>query len=99
MRPNTAYAYRDYFSDPDEWANLFKVAGDDGGPLARRVPDRPGQTDEDVLNEEAAEARLQKFFPKAGRYDIIHRNIYNVHQRVAAKFRRGPRFWPATPRT
>src|SRR5262249_45782747 len=23
-------AFRCYFSDPDEWANLFKVAGDDG---------------------------------------------------------------------
>jgi 3-(3-hydroxy-phenyl)propionate hydroxylase len=49
----------------------------------------PGQTDDEVLNEVATEARLQKFFPKAGPYEIAHRNIYRVHQRVAASFRRG----------
>ena len=52
-------------------------------------PTLPGQTDEEVLNEAATEARLQKFFPKAGAYEIVHRNIYHVHQRVAASFRKG----------
>jgi len=83
-------AYRAYFSDPDEWTNLFKVAGDDGKGRWRAVfPTLPGQTDEEVLNEAATEARLQKFFPKSGTYDIVHRNIYRVHQRVAARFRHG----------
>lgn len=83
-------AYRAYFSDPDEWTNLFKVAGDDGKGRWRAVfPTLPGQSDEDVLNETATEARLQKFFPKTGRYEILHRNIYRVHQRVAANFRHG----------
>jgi len=83
-------AFRAYFSDPDEWANLFKVAGDDGKGRWRAVfPALPGQTDEEVLNETATEARLQKFFPKAGSYEIFHRNIYRVHQRVAASFRKG----------
>jgi len=83
-------AYRAYFSDPDEWTNLFKVAGDDGKGRWRAVfPTLPGQSDEEVLNEAATEARLQKFFPKPGTYDIVHRNIYRVHQRVAARFRHG----------
>jgi 3-(3-hydroxy-phenyl)propionate hydroxylase len=83
-------AYRAYFSDPEEWTNLFKVAGDDGKGRWRAVfPTLPGQTDEDVLNEKATESRLQKFFPKTGRYEIVHRNIYRVHQRVAANFRQG----------
>jgi len=83
-------AYRAYFSDPDEWANLFKVAGDDGKGRWRAVfPTLPGQTDEEVLNVAATEARLQRFFPKSGRYDIVHRNIYRVHQRVAVRFREG----------
>lgn len=83
-------AYRAYFSDPDEWANLFKVAGDDGKGRWRAVfPALPGQTDEEVLNEAATEARLQKFFPKRGAYEIFHRNIYRVHQRVAKHFRAG----------
>jgi 3-(3-hydroxy-phenyl)propionate hydroxylase len=83
-------AFRSYFSDPDEWVNLFKVAGDDGLGRWRAVfPAAPGQSDEDVLGDEAIEARLQKFFPKPGRYEILHRNIYNVHQRVAERFRDG----------
>jgi 3-(3-hydroxy-phenyl)propionate hydroxylase len=82
--------YRSYFSDPDEWANLFKVAGEDGSGLWRVVfPTLPGETDEQVLNEEAVQRRLQKFFPKSGDYPVTHRNIYNVHQRVAATFRKG----------
>ena len=83
-------AFRAYFSDPDEWANLFKVAGDDGKGRWRAVfPTLPGQSDEEVMSDQATEARLQKFFPKAGRYEIFHRNIYSVHQRVAARFREG----------
>jgi 3-(3-hydroxy-phenyl)propionate hydroxylase len=83
-------AYRAYFSDPDEWTNLFKVAGDDGKGRWRAVfPTLPGQTDEDVMGEEATEARLQSFFPKSDRYAVAHRNIYRVHQRVAARFRHG----------
>jgi 3-(3-hydroxy-phenyl)propionate hydroxylase len=41
------------------------------------------------MNPEATERRLQAFIPKPGAYDIIHRNLYNVHQRVAASFRKG----------
>jgi len=79
--------FRNYFSDPDEWANLFKVAGEDGSGLWRVVfPTVPGETDEQVLNDEAVERRLQKFFPRSSPYPVTHRNIYNVHQRVAAKF-------------
>lgn len=83
-------AFRVYFSDPDEWSALFKVAGKDGRAAWRAVfPTLPGQSDEEVLNEAATEARLQKFFPKSGRYEVFHRNIYSVHQRVAASFQKG----------
>jgi 3-(3-hydroxy-phenyl)propionate hydroxylase len=41
------------------------------------------------MNPDATERRLQDFIPKKGAYDIIHRNLYNVHQRVAASFRKG----------
>ena len=82
--------YRAYFSDPDEWCNLFKVAGEDGSGLWRVVmPTLPGETDEQVLNDEAVQNRLQKFFPRSGDYTVVHRNIYNVHQRVSAKFQKG----------
>lgn len=83
-------AYRAYFSDPDEWVNLFKVAGDDGLGRWRAVfPGLPGQTEDEILDPAANEARLQKFFPRKGAYEILHRNVYRVHQRVAASFREG----------
>jgi len=85
--------FRSYFSDPDEWANLFKVAGNDGRGLWRVVfPTLPGETDEEVFNETSVQQRLQKFFPKSGSYPIVHRNLYNVHQRVAARFSQGRAF-------
>ena len=83
-------SFRSYFFDPDEWANLFKVAGDNGSGLWRVVfPTRPGEPEAEALDEEAVQRRLQKFFPTSGAYPVTHRNLYEVHQRVAAAFRRG----------
>ena len=82
------FCYRNYFSDPDEWANLFKVSGEDGKGLWRVVfPTRLDETDDEALSDAGVEARLQKFFPCGHPYEVAHRNIYNVHQRVAAAFR------------
>ena len=81
---------RNFFSDPDEWCALFKVAGEDDRGLWRVLfPTRPGETDNQALDGEAVEARLQKFFPRKRPYPVVHRNIYRVHQRVAATFRKG----------
>jgi 3-(3-hydroxy-phenyl)propionate hydroxylase len=81
---------RNYLSDPDDWFSLFKVSGDERGPLWRVLSStKPEQTDAELMNPEATERRLQKFLPKDTPYDIVHRNLYNVHQRVAASFRKG----------
>jgi 3-(3-hydroxy-phenyl)propionate hydroxylase len=81
---------RNYLSDPQDWCALFKVAGDDGCGLWRVLSStRLEQTEAELFDPEATERRLQKFIPKDGRYDIVHRNLYNVHQRVAASFRKG----------
>jgi 2-polyprenyl-6-methoxyphenol hydroxylase-like FAD-dependent oxidoreductase len=85
-----AQCSRNYFSDPDEWCALFKVSGDDGKGLWRVVfPTQVDETDDQAMSEKAAQCRLQRFFPKAGPYPLAHRNIYRVHQRVAAAFRKG----------
>ena len=87
-----AQCSRNYFSDPDEWCALFKVTGDDGRGLWRVLfPTRPEESDAQALDEAAVQGRLQTFFPKSGAYPVVHRNLYNVHQRVAASFGRGPR--------
>jgi 3-(3-hydroxy-phenyl)propionate hydroxylase len=82
--------YRNYFADPREWVNLFKVAGDDGRGRWRTVfATRPDETDEEALGDESAHARLQGIVPTPEPYDLVHRNLYKVHQRVAAAFRKG----------
>jgi 3-(3-hydroxy-phenyl)propionate hydroxylase len=81
---------RNYFSDPDEWSALFKVAGDDGKGRWRVVfPARPNESEASAFDEATVQERLQRFLPKAGSYPVVHRNLYNVHQRVAASFRKG----------
>lgn len=84
------YCHRSYFADPDEWCNCFKVAADGPPGLWRTVfPTDPDATDAELLNDEAVHARLQRFFPSKTPYDIVHRNLYKTHQRVAATFRKG----------
>ncbi|QJR05058.1 FAD-binding protein [Sphingobium yanoikuyae] len=81
---------RNYFSDPDEWMNLFMARGEDGSGMWRAVsPTLPDQPDEELLSPDAIEARLQKFCPKQGRYEIVTVALYNVHQRIAATFNQG----------
>jgi len=81
---------RNYLSDPEDWCAFFKVSGDDGTGLWRVLSStRLDQTEAELFDSEAVERRLQKFIPKKGRYKVAHRNLYNVHQRVAASFRKG----------
>ena len=81
---------RNYVSDPESWFSMFKVSGDERGPLWRVLSStQPEQTDEELMNPKATERRLQRVLPKDGASDVVHRNLYNVHQRVAASFRKG----------
>jgi 3-(3-hydroxy-phenyl)propionate hydroxylase len=82
--------YRNYLADPDEWTNLFKVAGDDGKGRWRAVfPTKVEESDEQALGDESTYSRLRRVFPLGRGYNVVHRNLYKVHQRVAATFRKG----------
>jgi 3-(3-hydroxy-phenyl)propionate hydroxylase len=84
------YCYRNYLADPEEWCNCFKVSGSGPPGLWRTVyPTDPRASDEELLSDDAVEARLQKFFPSARRYEVVHRNLYTTHQRMATTFRAG----------
>jgi 3-(3-hydroxy-phenyl)propionate hydroxylase len=84
------YSYRNYFSHPDEWCNLFKVRGESPEGLWRAIfPTGPDESEESAMHPDSIEARMQKFFPKSGRYHIEYCNVYNVSQRVASTFRHG----------
>lgn len=82
------YCHRSYFADPEEWCNCFKVSAKGPPGLWRTVyPAHPGASDDELMNDAAVQARLQKFFPHAQEYEIVHRNLYTTHQRIAKSFR------------
>jgi 3-(3-hydroxy-phenyl)propionate hydroxylase len=84
------YVIRNYFSDPDEWCNLFKVKGDGPPGIWRAIfPSRVDETDEEALSPAGVEARLHKFFPGHSGFPIAYKSIYSVSQRVAETFRKG----------
>jgi 3-(3-hydroxy-phenyl)propionate hydroxylase len=87
---NRGYCPRSYFADPGSWCNCFKVSADGPPGLWRTVfPTDPSQPEADLTRDDAVQALMQKFFPSPEPYDVVHRNLYVTHQRVAATFRLG----------
>jgi 3-(3-hydroxy-phenyl)propionate hydroxylase len=81
---------RTYMADPAEWTNLFKVAGDDLKGRWRAVFNtREDESDEEALSDAAVRARLARVYVPEAHRDYVHLNLYNVHQRVAKRFREG----------
>ncbi len=84
------YCYRSYFADPGAWCNCFKVSADGPPGLWRTVfPVSPEESENDIISDAGVQARIQSFFPSPRAYDIVHRNLYVTHQRVAETFRKG----------
>jgi len=82
------YTERNYISDPTEWSNLFHWKGP---PDRWRVhfPTAPDEDEEAICRPDALQARLQRFLPTGKDFNIVGRNLYTVHQRVAQRFRAG----------
>ena len=81
---------RTYMADPEEWTNLFKVAGDDLKGRWRAVFNtRENEKDEEALSDAAVRARLSRIYVPERERDYLHLNLYAVHQRVARNFRKG----------
>jgi 3-(3-hydroxy-phenyl)propionate hydroxylase len=79
-----------YISHPIEWCAVFRLPHLGPPGLWRFLYGcSPDETDEEALADKRVEERLQAVVPKTGRYEIIHRTIYRVHQRVAKTFRSG----------
>jgi 3-(3-hydroxy-phenyl)propionate hydroxylase len=75
--------------DPQEWAATFKVPGDGSGIWRCVFPTRPEENERELLDVERAAARLAAFVPESRQGQVIHTNLYAVHQRVAETYRRG----------
>ena len=81
--PNLSYV--NYVSDPNEWSVLLKTVD-----LWRvLLPTKPDTPDSVLLSDEYIQDRLHHLAPRDEDYDVHHRTLYRVHQRVAATFRRG----------
>jgi 3-(3-hydroxy-phenyl)propionate hydroxylase len=92
--------YRNYLADPEEWTNLFKVAGDDGAGRWRAVfPTREEETDEEALSDAAVHARMERVVPGGGGVEIVYRNLYRVPSAWRRAFAAGACSSPAMPRT
>ena len=77
-----------YFADPEEWFFLLRVPG-----LWRAMfPTRAEEAEADILSDDVIERRLQRVWPKRERYEVRHRTLYSVHQRVAESYRKGRAF-------
>jgi 3-(3-hydroxy-phenyl)propionate hydroxylase len=84
------FCTRNYFFDPNEWLNLFKVKGYGPPGIWRGVlPVPAGETDEAAMSPESLQRRLQGIHPKQGDFDIPYHALYAVHQRVAETFNKG----------
>ena len=82
--------YRNYMAGPDEWTNLFKVAGDDLKGRWRAVFNtREDESDAEALADASVRARLGRIHVPEGNREALHLNLYKVHQRVAQRFRAG----------
>ena len=81
-------AHVNYVSDPNEWFVLLRSPG-----LWRVLfPTKPDETvfdtDPDAETmDRLAQERYQHVHPTGEPYPLVYRNIYRVHQRIAAKYR------------
>jgi len=71
-----------YISDPDEWLVLLRTAS-----LWRALfPVGEGESDDQALGDCSAQRRLRGVVATGEPFEIAHRTIYRVHQRVAESF-------------
>lgn len=80
-------SYVNYVADPDEWCVILRTE-----KIWRVLfPVFPKSAEEErwVLSDEHVQARLQHLYAKSEAYEIGHRTLYNVHQRVSETYVKG----------
>ena len=74
-----------YFADPEEWFFLLRVPG----VWRAMFPVREEEEDEEAISNDSIQRRLRRVHACASGYEIRHRTLYAVHQRVAQSYRKG----------
>jgi 3-(3-hydroxy-phenyl)propionate hydroxylase len=74
-----------YITDPEEWCAVIRA------PEMWRflLPTDPNMSEEELLDLDFLESRIQGFAPKNTKYTISHSTLYPVNQRVAETYRKG----------
>ena len=84
------YRYRNYVAHPEQWCAMIKVPGEtEEGVWRALFPAFGDMPNEQLLSDEWIQARFAECYPYDPPYDLLHRNLYSVHQRVAESFARG----------
>ncbi|GKX36121.1 MAG: pentachlorophenol monooxygenase [Rhizobiaceae bacterium MnEN-MB40S] len=78
-------SYVTYIADPREWCLMLRT------PELWRLmfPVPPDEDEKQTLSDEATQGRLQGFYRLGEDYEVRHRTLYRVQQRVAETYRRG----------
>jgi len=74
-----------YFADAEEWFFLLRVPG----VWRAMFPVREEENDAESLSDDSIQRRLQRVHPLPSPYEVRHRTLYSVHQRVAQRYRHG----------
>jgi len=78
-------SYVNYISDPDEWCVVLRT-----DKLWRVLwPIHPDVDGEVCLSDGYLQGALHRLYEKPGDYEIGHRTLYHVHQRVAETYVKG----------
>lgn len=81
------YSYACYIADPNEWVVMFKVPGFEPPALWRAAfPADASLPPETLMADDVVQARFNGIVPRDVPYDVVHRNLYRVHQRVAKHY-------------
>ena len=75
-----------YVADAEEWYFLLKIPD---GFWRVMFPTRLEEKDEDVLSDKRVQTRMARVHNKGSSYEVAHKTLYNVHQRVADTYRIG----------
>ena len=75
-----------YFADAEEWYFLLQIPN----RLWRVMfPVSANEQDDDILSDARIQQRLQRVHARTEPYEVVHKTLYNVHQRVAKTYHQG----------
>jgi 3-(3-hydroxy-phenyl)propionate hydroxylase len=80
-----ALTHVNYIADPVEWLVLLRVAAN----WRVLFPTRDGESREEALSDANVQRRLNAVVASDRPYEVVHKTLYHVHERVAGDYRRG----------